>query len=86
MSGEKDFCLCHLSRPPLPSTPFVISSEARNLIVPDRAKAKTPTPAVISKRSEKSCLSVEIRPCEDLSLAVEMTTGEDRDDSGGKSR
>jgi len=43
-------------------------------------------PPVISKRSEKSCLSSEIWPCGDLFLAVEMTAGAGHDDREDKSR
>ena len=37
--------------------PLSFRSEARNLIIPGRAKAKTPTPAVISKRQREISLS-----------------------------
>ena len=74
--------------------PMSFRSEARNLLIPARAKTVNPPPAVISKRSEKSCVAEDASLTARRSLpTVEMTAGEGRDfcaegreDNRGKSR
>ena len=63
--------------------PMSFRSEARNLLIPARAKTVNPPPAVISKRSEKSCVAEKASLTATRSLpAVEMTAGEGRGGSG----